>query len=91
MKKVLIFLKKMLDNDARAMGLLFGILAFVVTVSGLASSPRLGTVDSGKYENVMAKAGLVYTPGDQAEESTLTYTRDIFLMRSCWPPAGAEA
>lgn len=77
MKKVLIFLKKILDNDARAMGLLFGILAFVVTVSGLASSPRLGTVDSGKYENVMAKAGLVYTPGDQAEESTLTYTRVI--------------
>ena len=42
MKKVLIFLKKMLDNDARAMGLLFGILAFVVTVSGLAHLPGWG-------------------------------------------------
>lgn len=32
----------MLDNDARAMGLLFGILAFVVTVSGLAHLPGWG-------------------------------------------------
>lgn len=76
MKKIKYFLKKMLDNDARAMGLLFGILAFAAAVSGFAASPRLGTIDSGKYETVMTETGLTYTLED-LEEDTLTYTRVI--------------
>lgn len=77
MKKIRFFIKKMLDNDARAMGLLFGILAFAAVVSGLAASPRLGTIDSGKYEKVMTEAGLAYTPEDLEKEDTLTFTRVI--------------
>ena len=54
-------------NEAQLMGILFGILTLAVVLAGLFASPRLGTIDSGKYERIMESAGLCYTEQQQAE------------------------
>lgn len=68
--------KKALRNEAQAMGLLFALLAFAVILAGLFASPRLGTIDSGKYEFIMKAAGLRHTTRQQAE-GNLPYARVI--------------
>ena len=67
---------KLLRNEARTMGLLFALLAFAVMLSALLAVPRLGTVDTGKYERIMKAAGLKHTAGQQAE-GDLLYARVI--------------
>ena len=69
-------MKKLLRNEARAMGLLFALLALALILSGLFASPRLGTVDTGRYERVMKAAGLRHTAQQQLA-GDLTYARVI--------------
>ena len=59
--------ERAMRNEAQLMGILFGILTLAVVLSGLFASPRLGTVDSGKYEKIMEAAGLGYTQLQQSE------------------------
>lgn len=69
--------RKELTNSAKVLGLVFGLAAFVVLLSGLFAAGRLGTMDTGKYEPVMEAAGLTYTEEDCQERETLTYDRVI--------------
>lgn len=50
--------KRFFRNEAQTMGLLFALLALAVMLAGAFASPRLGTVDTGKYEPIMKAAGL---------------------------------
>lgn len=68
--------KGLLRDEARAMGLLFALLALAVMLAGCVASPRLGTVNTGRYASIMKAAGLQYTAEQRAEGEGL-YTRVI--------------
>ena len=74
MSKLRAALERAMRNEARLMGILFGILTLAVILSGLFASPQLGTVDSGKYERIMKSAGLCHSERQQAE-GDLLYVR----------------
>lgn len=74
MRELKTALGRAVRNEARLMGILFGILTLAVILSGAFASPRLGTVDSGKYEKIMKAAGLEYTQQQRAE-GDLLYVR----------------
>ena len=74
MSKLRDALGRVMRNEAQLMGILFGILTMLVILSGIFASPRLGTVDSGKYERIMRSAGLDYTE-QQRTEGDLLFVR----------------
>ena len=69
-------LRRAIRDEALAMGLLFGLLVFVLVASGAFSAHRVGTVDSGKYERIMRETGLRYT-SEEEEAGELLYARVI--------------
>ncbi|MCH5287462.1 MAG: hypothetical protein J1E43_08565 [Christensenellaceae bacterium] len=75
-RKLRFAVSKTLRSEPQTMGLLFALLALAVMLAGLLASPRLGTVDTGKYEPIMRAAGLKHSAGQQAEGGLL-YSRVI--------------
>lgn len=74
MEKLKTAFRGLAGDEARIMGLLFGVFVLIAILSGLLLSPRLGTVDSGRYEKIMDAAGLDYTRRQKAE-GDLQYAR----------------
>ena len=56
-----------MQNEAQLMGILFGILALVLILSGLFASPRPEIADSGKLERIMEAAGLAHPQLSEGE------------------------
>lgn len=65
------------NDNGNICGLFFGLAILVVLLPGILSANRLGTVDNGRYEQVMRSVGLEYLPEDLADSSTLQYDRVI--------------
>ena len=76
MEKCKTAVRRALRDEAFVMGLVFGVLVFVLIASGMFAAHRLGTVDSGKYERIMRETGLRYTRQEE-EADDLLFTRVI--------------
>lgn len=71
------YIREQLNDNAKMIGLFFGLIVFVFFISGFFSNHRLGTMDTGKYQWVMKDVGLSYTQEALQEIETLTYNRVI--------------
>lgn len=65
------------NDNGNILGLFFGLAILAVLLPGILSADRLGTVDNGRYEQVLLSAGLEYLPEDLEDPSTLQYNRVI--------------
>lgn len=65
------------NDNGNICGLFFALAVLIVLLPGILSADRLGTVDNGRYEQVLLSAGLEYLPEDLEDPSTLQYDRVI--------------
>jgi hypothetical protein len=77
MKRQKVDLNHIFSSSSQVMGIIFGLLVFVVISSGVFSTPRIGMMDSGKYERILAETGLAYKESDLESKSSLTYMKVI--------------
>lgn len=77
MRRQKVDFSKIFSSSSQIMGIIFGLIVFIVILSGVFETPRIGMMDSGKYERILSETGLKYKDSDLKNKSSLTYMKVI--------------